>query len=216
MGITVLIADDHRIVREGLKSLLGIEPDIKVIDEAEDGREAVRKANERKPEVVIMDISMPQLNGVEATRQILHEQPATKVIALSMHTEHEFIRRVLNTGASAYLYKDCAADELVTAIHRVKAGKKFLGQDISDLLFREFVESKWIEPDPCCKSLSNREQEVLQLITEGNSTKKISEILFISVKTVESHRKNIMDKLQLFSISELTKYAIRNGITTLE
>ncbi len=216
MAIKVLIADDHRIVREGLKTLLEFETDIEVVGVVGNGREAVKIAKENKPEIIIMDISMPDLNGIDATRQILHELPDSKVVVLSMHTEEQFIRNILLAGASAYLFKDCAADELVNAIRRVNSGKKYLSLEISELLVREFVGSRWMEPVKGYIPLTDREREVLQLIVEGKSTKFISESLFISVKTVESHRKNIMDKLQLFTIPELTKYAIRNGITFLE
>jgi len=216
MSINILLADDHRIVREGLKNLLEIESDMEVIGEADNGREAVRLAVKLKPDIIIMDIGMPELNGVDATRQILNQIPEARVIALSMHSEDEFIRRVLVAGASAYLLKDCAADELAVAVRRVHSGRKYLSQDISEIIMRDFVKSKWMDKKSGFTSLTDREREVLQLLAEGKSNKDISEKLFVSVKTIESHRKNIMDKLQLFTIPELTKYAIRNGITTLE
>jgi len=216
MKIKILLADDHRIVREGLKNLLEKEPDIEVAGEADNGREAVRLAGKLKPDIIIMDIGMPELNGVDATRQILSVLPETRVIALSMHSEEEFIRRVLVAGASAYLLKDCAADELTVAVRRVHSGRKYLSQDISEMLMRDFVDSRWNTAGPGFTPLTDREREVLQLLAEGKSNKEISGKLFISVKTVESHRKNIMEKLQLFTIPELTKYAIRNGLTSLE
>jgi len=216
MSIRIILADDHRIVREGLRNLLNTEPDMEVVAEADNGREAVRLVAKLQPDITIMDIGMPELNGVEATHQIIQKFQDARIIALSMHSEEEFIRRILNAGAAAYLLKDCAADELVIAVRRVHSGKKYLSQDISEILFREFVGSKWNYPGENYMPLTDREREVLQLLAEGRSHKEISGKLFISVKTVESHRKNIMEKLQLFTIPELTKYAIRNGLTSLE
>lgn len=214
--IKILIADDHRIVREGIRTLLANEPDIKVIAEAENGREAIKLASQHKPDITIMDIGMPELNGIEAIIHIRHQIPSARIIALSMHSEHDFIWKAFKAGAYAYLLKDCAAAELVNAIHQVNSGKKYISEDISDVILQDFVEHKWHEPDEFYIPLSEREKEVLQLLSEGKPAKEIAEILFISHKTVESHRKNIMEKLQLFSLPELTKYAIRNGLTSLE
>lgn len=213
MEIRVIIADDHTIVREGLKTLLQKDFNIDVVGEAENGREAVRLAKSLKPDMILMDIGMPELNGIEATKQVVKEVAETKVIGLSMHSDKQFIRGMFNAGAHAYLLKDCAADELLDAIQQVHSGKKYLSEDITDLVIREFVFNN--ETIAERGLISSREIEVLQLLAEGKSTKDISEELFISTKTVESHRKNLMEKLQIFSLPELTKYAIRTGITTL-
>ncbi len=215
-SISILIADDHRIVREGIRTLLANEQDIKVIAEAENGRDALKLALEFEPDITIMDIGMPELNGIEAIKQIRKKMPNARIIVLSMHSEHEFIWKTFKAGAFAYLLKDCAAEELVTAIRRVNAGKKYISEDISEMVLQDFVESKWRDTETTYVPLSVREKEVLQLLSEGKSTKVVAETLFISNKTVESHRKNIMEKLQIFSLPELTKYAIRTGLTSLD
>jgi len=214
-SIRILIADDHRIVREGIRTLLANEHDIEVIAEAENGREALKLAVEFEPDITIMDIGMPELNGIEAIKQIRKKIPNARIIVLSMHSEHEFIWKTFNSGAFAYLLKDCAAEELVTAIRRVNGGKKYISEDISEMVLQDFVESKWRDTETTFVPLSEREKEVLQLLSEGKSIKAIAKTLFIGNKTVESHRKNIMEKLQLFSLPELTKYAIRSGLTSL-
>lgn len=214
-SIKILLADDHRIMREGVKNLIEREVDIEVIAEAENGREAVKLAIKLKPNIILMDISMPELNGLEAIKKIMRRQPDSRIIVLSMHSENEFIRKALKAGVYAYLLKGCAASELITAIRKANAGKKFLSEEISDVILHDFVDSSWKEGEFSDKQLTEREKEVLQLLSEGNSTKEIAEMLFISPKTVEAHRANIMDKLQLFTISELTKYAIRTGLTSL-
>lgn len=215
--IKTLVADDHRIVREGIINLLSSESDIEVIAEAENGREAVKLALKLKPDITLMDISMPELNGIDAISKIRQKIPDARIIVLSMHSEHDFIWKTFKAGAYAYLLKDCAADELVTAIHRVSSGKKYISEDISDVVLQDFVDAKWHEENEVSNvPLSDREREVLQLIAEGYATKEIGDVLFISAKTVESHRKNIMEKLQIFTLPELTKYAIRSGLTSLE
>lgn len=214
--IKTLIVDDHRIVREGITTLLANESDIKVIAEAENGRDAIKLSNKLNPDITIMDISMPELNGVEAIKQIRKKTPSARIIALSMHSEHEFIWKTLKAGAYAYLLKDCAATELVNAIRQVHSGKKYISEGISGLLIQDFIDSKWKEPRATYFPLSEREKEVLQLLAEGKPTREIAEVLYISNKTVESHRKNIMEKLQIFSLPELTKYAIKSGLTSLD
>jgi len=213
--IKALIADDHRIVREGIQTLLSNESDIEVIAQAENGRDAVKLALKLQPDITIMDIGMPELNGIEAIIQIRRKLPNARIIVLSMHSEHEFIWKTFKAGAFAYLLKDCAAQELVTAIRRVNSGKKYISEDISDVVLQDFVDTKWHDKQASYVPLSDREKEVLQLLSEGKTTKEIAEILFISKKTVESHRKNIMEKLQIFNIPDLTKYAIRSGLTSL-
>ncbi len=216
MTIKIILADDHQIVRHGLRSLLEAEHDMKVIAEADNGREVLRMARELSPQVIIMDISMPDLNGIEATRQILGENPEIKVVALSMHSDSLFILNMLKAGASGYLLKDCALEELVKAIRTVVGNRTYLSPGVSDIVVKDFVCS-WSEaPDASAFSLlTAREREVLQLMAEGKTTNQIAECLCVSVKTVEAHRKQIMNKSGIHSVAELTKYAIRQGLTSL-
>lgn len=216
MSIRILLADDHKITRQGLRSLLEKQDDMEVVAEAEEGRTAVRLAREFSPHIVIMDVSMPDLNGVEATRQIVERTPDVKVIALSMHSDSLFVTEMLKSGASGYLLKDCAFEELTLAIRAVVDGKTYLSPSISGVVVDDYLhrlsKTAYAGPD----ILTNREREVLQLLAEGNSTKKIALKLHISVKTVETHRRQIMEKLDIDSVAELTKYAIRKGFTSLE
>ena len=214
MPPTILIADDHRLLREGLRALLERDG-FRVIGEADNGRSAVRLAKQLQPDIVITDIAMPDLNGVEATRQICVEAPRSKVLALSMHTESRFVLGILEAGASGYLLKDAAFEELTLAIKAVLKGQVYLRPAISGVVLSQSLARF----NPNARSdrvqLSKREQEVLQLIAEGQSTKKIAATLHVSVKTVETHRKQIMDKLDIHSVAELTKYAVREGVTFL-
>ena len=212
MKIKVIIVDDHQMVREGLRSLLVGEKDMEVIAEAGDGWEGVRLAEKLAPDVVIMDIAMPELNGIEATRQILARTTGVRVMVLSMHSDKRFVERTLKAGASGYLLKDCAFEELVRAIRTVMAGQIYLSPGIASLVVREYLENGLDSPPV----LSAREREVLQLIAEGKSTKEVGTLLHISIKTVETHRQQIMKKLHLRTVAELTKYAIREGLTTLD
>jgi two-component system response regulator NreC len=216
--IKVVLADDHQIVRHGLRSLLSAEPDIKVVGEADNGRAVIRLVQELSPQVVIMDISMPDLNGIEATRQILSDSSGVKVIALSMHSDSLFVLNMFKAGASGYLLKDCALEELVKAVRTVMNRKIYLSPSISDIVIKDFVIG-WSPEDSSSSAysiLTAREREVLQLMAEGKTTNQIAESLCISVKTVEAHRKQLMTKLDIHSVAELTKYAIRQGLTTLE
>jgi two-component system response regulator NreC len=216
--IKVVLADDHQIVRHGLRSLLSAEPDIVVVGEADNGRAVVRLVQELSPQVVIMDISMPDLNGIEATRQILSDFSGVKVIALSMHSDSLFVLNMFKAGASGYLLKDCALEELVKAVRTVMNRKVYLSPSISDIVVKDFVIG-WSPEDSSSSAysiLTAREREVLQLMAEGKTTTQIAESLCISVKTVEAHRKQLMTKLDIHSVAELTKYAIRQGLTTLE
>lgn len=213
--IKIIIVDDHRIVREGIRNLLSSESDIEVLAECENGREAIKLVHKHNPDVTLMDISMPELNGIEAIAQITHSMPNTRIIILTMHSEHSFIWKAFKAGAYAYLLKDCAAEELVAAIRHVNSGKKYISNDISDTILQDFIDSKWNDGTAADVTLSVREKEVLQLLAEGKSTKSIAEILFIGNKTVESHRKNIMEKIKVHSLPELTKYAIRSGLTSV-
>jgi DNA-binding NarL/FixJ family response regulator len=214
--IKVMLADDHHIVREGLRSLLEKQGDMEVLGEAQNGREAVRLCRQLRPDIVIMDISMPDLNGMDATRQILADSQTVKVVALSMHSDKHFVDGMLRAGVKGYLLKDCASEELIQCIHAVSAGRVYLSPAITPMIVSEFVNPT---PRDCLSAtpeLSAREREILQMIAEGRSTKKIADSLFISVKTVESHRKKIMDKTGVKTVAELTKYAIRLGLTTVD
>ena len=215
MAIKILIADDHQILRQGLRTLLEKEPDLEVVAEADNGRSTVRLARETQPEVIIMDVAMPDLNGIEATRQIISEMPKVKVIALSMYADRRFVANMLKAGASGYLLKDCASEELVRAIRVAMAHKTFLSPGIADIVVKDYVQAPLGSEVSAFSVLSNREREVLQLMAEGRSTNQIAECLHVSVKTVETHRQQMMQKLKMHSVAELTKYAIREGLTTL-
>jgi DNA-binding NarL/FixJ family response regulator len=215
MTIRVLLADDHKIVRDGLRTLLEKHADIAVLGEAEDGREALQLARKLAPDVVVMDIAMPDLNGIEATRQILSENPGMKIVALSMHSDKRFVSEMLKAGASAYLLKDCAFEELIAAIRTIMKGKVYLSPGIAGVVIEDYIRSdRKVEPS-VFSLLSDREREVLQLMAEGKSTREVAAHLHVSIKTVETHRTNIMTKLDIHSVAELTKYAIREGLTTL-
>lgn len=216
MTIRVLIADDHTIMRAGLRSLLEKEDQIEVVAEAENGRRAVQLAVEHEPDVVVMDVSMPDLNGIEATSQVLESLPEAKVIALSMHTDKRFVMGMLRAGASGYLLKDCASQELANAIVSVASNKKYLSPDIAGVVIEDSLYGLQQEGETVSSLLSAREREVLQLIAEGWSTKQIAAHLYVSVKTIETHRRQIMKKLDLHNIADLTKYAIREGLTSVE
>jgi two-component system response regulator NreC len=215
-AIRIIVADDHQIVRQGLRLLLEAEPDMEVIAEADNGRKVLKKAQELLPDVIIMDLSMPELNGIEATRQILSGVPETKVIALSMHSDSLFVLNMIKAGASGYLLKDCALEELIKAIRTVVSRKTYLSPGISDILIRDFVTGWQTTSSSAFSVLSTREREVLQLMAEGKTTNQIADGLCVSVKTVEAHRKQVMTKLGIHSVAELTKYAIRQGLTSLE
>jgi DNA-binding NarL/FixJ family response regulator len=215
MTIRVLLADDHKIVRDGLRTLLEKQADIAVLGEAEDGREALQLAGKLSPDVVVMDIAMPELNGIEATRQILSEYPGIKIVALSMHSDKRFVSEMLKAGASAYLLKDCAFEELITAISTIMKGKIYLSPGIAGVVLADYIRNDRKSEPSVFSQLSDREREVLQLMAEGKSTKEVAAHLNVSIKTVETHRTNIMTKLDIHSIAELTKYAIREGLTSL-
>lgn len=217
MGIKILIADDHQIVRQGLRTLLEKEPDLEVVGEAEDGRATVRLVRETLPQVVIMDVAMPDLNGIEATRQIVNAFPEVKVIALSMYADRRFVVNMLKAGASGYLLKDCAFEELIRAIRLVMAHKTYLSPGVTDIVVKDYMQgTAGAAKYSVFAVLTPREREVLQLMAEGKTTSQIASSLHVSVKTVETHRQQIMHKLNMHSVAELTKYAIREGLTTLE
>jgi len=215
MSIRIIIADDHQIVRNGLCSLIEKELDIEVIAEAANGRSAVRIALELAPDVVIMDIAMPDLNGIEATRQIIAALPGTKIIALSMHADKRYVMEMLKAGASGYVLKDNAYEELACAIHTTLGNRTYLSPQVAEIVIGDYVQLAQTTNSSVFSTLSAREREVLQLLAEGNSTAQIADRLVISVKTVETYRQHIMVKLNIRNIAELTKYAIREGLTTL-
>ncbi len=216
MSIRVLLSDDHRIMREGLRSLLEKEPDIELVGEAEDGRSTLKLASRLKPQVVVMDISMPDLNGIDATRKLLEKLPSVKVLALSMHTDQRFIEGMLRAGATGYLPKDCASEELVRAIRTVLSNQTYFSPSIADIVRRDYLSQRKEADFSASYVLTEREREVLQLMAEGKNTKEIASRLQVSVKTIETFRQHIMQKLDLHSLAELTKYAIREGLTSLE
>ncbi len=215
MTVKILIADDHKIVREGLKSLLEKQPGFAVVAEAEDGLTAFDEVKKHTPDIAILDIGMPGLNGIETTRKIRSEMAETKVIALSMHADRRFVMGVLEAGANGYLLKDSAFEELVTAVKAVAKGKMYLSPSIAGTVVKNSLDKLDQGKQGSSVLLSGREREVLQMIAEGQSTKEIAFKLFVSTKTVETHRKQIMDKLNIRTVAGLTKYAIREGLTTL-
>lgn len=216
MPTKILLADDHAIIRQGLRSMLEQQPDIEVVGEVEDGRKALESVQELNPDIVIMDISMPNLNGIDATRKIVAGPGGTKVIALSIHSSKRFVTEMLKAGASGYMLKECLFDELVEAIQSVLKGGIYLSPRITGVVVDDYVRRMSHKYQPEAPELTAREREVLQLLTEGKSTKQIALQLHVSTKTIESNRRNIMDKLGIHSVAELTKYAIREGLTPLE
>jgi two-component system response regulator NreC len=219
MVTKILLADDHQIVREGLKSLLNSHEDMEVVGEARDGRSAVQMAKDLTPDVVIMDVGMPHLNGIEATRQITSREPEAKVVALSMHADRRFMGEMLKAGAKGYLLKDGAFEELATAIRSVVANKVYLSPRIANVVVDDYVRRAPGQTNGDASAfarLTPREREVLQLMAEGRATKEIAMDLKVSIKTVETHRRQIMEKLSIHSVAELTKYAIREGLTSLD
>lgn len=217
MTIRVMLVDDHEVVRNGFRSLLNEEPDIEVVAEAPDGRAAIEIAAQNDPDLIVMDVAMPDLNGVEATRHIIANCPGVKILALSMHPSQRVVSEMLRAGASGYLLKTCALEELVSAVRIVHGGMTYLSPEISGDLVDEYVRASTTPGgEPGMANLSTREREVLQLVAEGKSSKEIAAILHVSRKTIETHRQHIMDKLDLRSVAKLTKYAIREGLTPLE
>lgn len=216
-SIQVLLVEDHTIVRKGLRALLEGQSDILVVGEAEDGRQALEQVQQLLPDVVLMDIGMPGLNGLEATRQIKHQFPKTKVVVLTMHTNAEYIFNVLQAGASGYLIKQAATEEVISAIRAVYRGESFLSPSISTKVIEEYLRragrTELVDP---FERLTSREREVLQLIAEGHSTQEIAALLYVSGKTVETHRARLMEKLDIHTVAELTQYAIRKGIIKLD
>ena len=216
MAIRILIADDHTLVRSGFRSLIEDRDLFEVVGEAANGRETVSLARDLKPNVILMDINMPDLNGMEATRQIVDFDPSIKIIGLSIYSDKVFISGMLKAGASGYLLKDCQPEELVEAIFAVRHNEVFISSKIMGTVigdYRKFLLQESVSPEVL---LTEREREVLQLIAEGKNTKQIASDLSVSVKTIETHRQNLMHKLDIYNVQDLVKYAIKYGIITLE
>ncbi len=217
MSIRILLADDHQLFREGLRALLMEEPDMEVVAEVGDGRAAVQQAGELKPDVVCMDVIMPDLNGIEAARQISSQVPGTKVLGLSAHSHSHFVGDMLKAGAMGYVLKHCASDEFVRAVRTVAGGQTYLSPAIAGTVVQSHVHDEpTARANPSTHQLTHRECEVLQLVVEGLASKQIAAKLNVSVKTVDSHRHQIMERLNLHSVAELTKFAIREGLTPLD
>jgi len=215
MSLPVLLADDHEIVRVGLRVLIERLGGMAVVAEADSGRAAVQLAKKLKPAVVLMDISMPDLNGIDATRQMVAAAPGVKVIALSMHADKRYVAAMLQAGARGYLLKESEADEIGRAVQAVLAGEVYLARKIAGVVVQDYVQ-RLANEEGASSPLTGREREVLQLVAEGRSTKGIAAHLHVSIKTIETHRSQIMDRLDLHSVAELTKYAIRQGLTSLD
>lgn len=216
MSLRILLADDHAIFRAGLRPLLAAQPDLAVVAEAENGLRALELARELRPDIAVLDITMPGLNGLEVTRHLAQEAPAVRVIILSMHSDRRYVLEALRAGARGYLLKEGGFEELLVAVRAVADGRIHLGAAVGEQVIRDYVQLARDDEGGAFAVLSGREREVLQLLAEGLATKEIADRLVLSVKTVESHRKAVMDKLEIHSIAELTKYAIREGLTPLE
>ena len=217
MGIRIVLADDHGMMREGLKSLISKQMGMDVVGEAEDGHMAVKMVHDLKPDVVVMDIGMPNLNGIEATRQIVDENDSVKVLALSQYSDPRMVSEMFRAGAKGFVLKDSAFDELTRAVNAVYTDRTYVSPDVAgDLINRHIRHGVSNEETSAFSLLTDREREVLQLIAEGQTTKDIAAKLFRSAKTIETHRRNIMQKLDLHSLPELTKYAVRQGLTGLD
>jgi DNA-binding NarL/FixJ family response regulator len=217
MSVTVFLADDHAIVRDGLRFLLEAQEDIEVIGDAADGRDAVRRVEQVQPDVAIVDIAMPELNGIEATEQICRACPSCQVIILSMHSTAEHIFRALRAGARGYLLKESAGVEVVHAVRAVHAGQRYLSQKISEQVITDYMHQREIiETQSPLARLSPREREILQLVVEGKSSAEIADVLFLSSKTVDTYRSRLMGKLNIKDLPSLVKFAIQHGLTPLE
>jgi DNA-binding NarL/FixJ family response regulator len=216
MTLKILLVDDHTIIREGLRALIEKDPDTVVIGEAANGAEALRLTEELKPDLIVMDMTMPVMNGIDATRSITGKYPAIKVLALSMESDRSFVVEALKAGATGYLLKDSAFAEITEALSTVARGETYLPQRIASLLVKEFLQCIPEEITPTYEGLTVREREILQLVADGRNTKEIASQLGTSTKTVENQRNAIMHKLNLFSVAELTKYAVRHGLSPLK
>lgn len=208
MSIKVLLVDDHAILRDGLRLLIESQSDMEVVGEAENGQTAIDNALKLRPDVIIMDVAMPDMNGIEASSQILAEMPDVKILALSMHSDREYVMDMIKVGVSGYMEKECVADELIRAIHTVAANETYLTPKIATIVVAEHVD------DHSLNALTDKEIKVLRLLADGISTRAISDQFDVNIKTIEAHRRRIMQKLQIDNFAELLKYAIRNGLTS--
>lgn len=216
MCLRIVLADDHEIMREGLSALVDREPGLQVVAAVGDGRATVEQVRRQRPHVVVMDVGMPELNGIEATRQIRSEAPDTKVVALSIHADRRFVAGMLEAGASAYLLKGGAFRELVAAIRAAVAGQFYLSSEIAGVVVEDYLQHRAAADAPAPSALTAREREVLQLTVEGKTVSQIAAALAISEKTVGTHRSHLMEKLDIHTVAELTKYALREGLTFLD
>jgi two-component system response regulator NreC len=216
MTIRIILADDHEVVRDGLCSLIERETDMEVIAQAINGRQTVELAKELHPDVIVMDIAMPDLNGIEATRQIVAEHPEIMIVALSMHSDRGFVAEMLKAGAAGYVPKDRPGKEVIAAVRTVIKKGVYLPPSLASLVVDGFVRHRPDAKAGVFAVLTAREREVLQLLAEGKSIKQVAALLHVSVSTIETHRRNIMEKLEIYSVAELTKYAIREGLTSLD
>jgi DNA-binding NarL/FixJ family response regulator len=214
MSIRIILAEDHKITREGLFNMLKDQPGMEVVGEAGNGREAIQLVRELSPDLVIMDVTMPGLNGIDATRIIISSSRNVRVIALSMYSDKQFVQGMMQAGASGYLLKDCAFNELVQAVRAVIKGDTYLSPGIAGIVVEDYISRLSKSASSACSVLTKREREVLQLISEGESTRHIAAKLAISIKTVETHRRQMMGKIGIRTVAGLTKYAIREGLTS--
>jgi two-component system response regulator NreC len=213
MKIRILVADDHTILRAGLRMMLNAQPDMEVIGEAQDGRQALQEAQRLQPDVILMDITMPDVNGIEATRQIKRVLPDVKILVLTMHEHDEYVFQALRAGASGYMLKEAAATDLITAIHVIRSGQFYLSPTAQSVVVGDYLQRvRTGEERDSYSTLTEREREILKLVAEGHTNNQIAERLIISPKTVDTHRTHIMDKLNLHSRAELVKYAMRRGL----
>jgi len=215
--VRIVIAEDHTILREGLRSLLSANPNFEVVGEAGDGREAIRQVKKIKPDLILSDLSMPRMNGMEAIKEIKRESPATKILVLTVHRAEEYILAIFRAGADGYLLKDSTHSELLMAVKKVLSGAHYISPEISEKVIEGYIEGKKsLKSRTSWETLTQREREILKLIAEGYRNKEIAGDLCISVKTVEKHRANLMEKLDLHSIQALTAFAIEKGLVSRE
>lgn len=215
MTIKIVVADDHQLFREGLVNLLESDDRIQVIGQAENGEIAIKKALELKPDILLTDIAMPNMNGMEATRNLKKQLPELKIIAVSMHSDRQFVKGMLTAGTDAYLLKNCTHQQLLDAVHSVYNGKKYLSEDITEMVISGYLDGSGTNDDKY-NQLSEREKEIFLLLAEGVSTREIGDKLFISVKTVGTHKQNILEKLELKNNSDIVKYALKKGLIQLD